>query len=835
MGLLWDRGRSVARHPVAVLVFLGLVTVVLALAIPRIGFGTSLEALIGEDDPRVEDNRAAQEIFGGEPMVILLTAEDDRTVAGLFAEENLTELRRLVQQLEESGSFPRILSPLDALEFGAAQIEVGPDLFAVARQRAEDVAAQEARVAGDGASAEAETVAAVGRRVDDALTEQAQRLGPVTETADESGLDDPFVAENPAFVDLVVFEDASRETVRSALVDVFPDPTHAVIVARFPPNIDLDRQAAGVGDLEAIVAAADFDGFTVTGGGPASIVRDLNDYLRSGLATLGAAALIVMALVLWFVFRVRWRLLSLGVVLIGSVWSFGIIALSGVPLSIITISGLPILIGIGVDFSIQVQSRLDEELEQGASIGDAVGTVWSRLLPALAVAMLSAVLGFVALQVSASQAIREFGVLLAVGIAAMFVVGVLFPVAVLVCREERWPAPVEGDQDGVLGRWAARLARSGLAVFWPLVVGSAVVIVIGLSLNDSTPIQTDAEEWVPADNQRLQDLGVVRDATGWSSELSFVIEAQDVTDPEVVAWMSEFVATELERHPGSLARGNSLPRVAEAVTGLPAGAEEVEVLIGSAHDPRPVHDVTPSAILDTFVTADETRANVVFQIGRVELSDLRGLIEEIERDLDPPPGVEVSLVPPEGVEVTTAGLAIVGTSVVRTFEANRSLLTWVALGAVAAWLAVAYHRPARVILPLVPVMVAVGMSAIVTTVMGVQLSPMTALTGPLIIATCTEFAVLIMARYSEERAAGHDPAVAVHVGVARIGRAFMASGLTTVGGFAVLAFSSYPLLRDFGVLVAVNVVVALLSALVVLPSLLVRFDRWVVPGGDVDA
>ena len=162
---------------------------------------------------------------------------------------------------------------------------------------------------------------------------------------------------------------------RSALADVFPDPTHAVIVARFPPNIDLDRQAAGVGDLEAIVAAADFDGFTVTGGGPASIVRDLNDYLRSGLATLGAAALIVMALVLWFVFRVRWRLLSLGVVLLGSVWSFGIIALSGVPLSIITISGLPILIGIGVDLSIQVQSRLDEELEQGASIGDAVGTV----------------------------------------------------------------------------------------------------------------------------------------------------------------------------------------------------------------------------------------------------------------------------------------------------------------------------------------------------------------------------------------------------------------------------------------------------------------------------
>ena len=58
--------------------------------------------------------------------------------------------------------------------------------------------------------------------------------------------------------------------------------------------------------------------------------------------------------------------------------------------------------------------------------------------------------------------------------------------------------------------------------------------------------------------------------------------------------------------------------------------------------------------------------------------------------------------------------------------------------------------------------------------------------------------------------------------------------LTAIAGVAVLSFSSLPLLRDFGQIVAMNVAVALLSALVVLPPMLVWADQskrgWVSRG-----
>ena len=91
---------------------------------------------------------------------------------------------------------------------------------------------------------------------------------------------------------------------------------------------------------------------------------------------------------------------------------------------------------------------------------------------------------------------------------------------------------------------------------------------------------------------------------------------------------------------------------------------------------------------------------------------------------------------------------------------------------------------------------------------------------------------LILLRYVEERRRGYEPREAVDVAASRTGRAFVVSGLTAIAGIAVLSFSSLPLLRDFGRIVAMNVAIALLSALVVLPPLLVWADKrnWVSRG-----
>ena len=127
----------------------------------------------------------------------------------------------------------------------------------------------------------------------------------------------------------------------------------------------------------------------------------------------------------------------------------------------------------------------------------------------------------------------------------------------------------------------------------------------------------------------------------------------------------------------------------------------------------------------------------------------------------------------------------------------------------------------RAVLSLVPVIIAVGAVSIVAYIFSLKLSPMTAVAGPLVVAICTEFTSLILLRFVEERGRGRTPREAMNVTSARSGRAFIVSALTAVSGIAVMATSSMPLLRGFGIIVAMNVVVALLCALVILPPILV--------------
>jgi len=116
---------------------------------------------------------------------------------------------------------------------------------------------------------------------------------------------------------------------------------------------------------------------------------------------------------------------------------------------------------------------------------------------------------------------------------------------------------------------------------------------------------------------------------------------------------------------------------------------------------------------------------------------------------------------------------------------------------------------------------ATGWSSLVLWVTGVPLNPMSATLGALVIAIATEFSVLISARYHEERARGGTMGEALRRTYARTGAAVMASGITAIAGFAVLAFTDIRMLRDFGLVTVLDLAVALLGVLLVLPAALV--------------
>jgi len=208
---------------------------------------------------------------------------------------------------------------------------------------------------------------------------------------------------------------------------------------------------------------------------------------------------------------------------------------------------------------------------------------------------------------------------------------------------------------------------------------------------------------------------------------------------------------------------------------------------------------------------------LAFGIKLMSLERQKRVIDVMRSELHPPPGVTARV----------AGLPVLGA------EANAALSSPVRrLGTLLAGLLVvalallAVHRRwERAWVPLVPIALAAGWSALVLFCIGVPMNPMSATLSTLVIAISTEFSVLLVARYREDRAAGLESREALRRTYASTGAAVLASGVTAIAGFAVLAFSDVRMLQEFGIVTVVDLSVSLLGVLAVLPAVLVLAER----------
>ncbi len=115
---------------------------------------------------------------------------------------------------------------------------------------------------------------------------------------------------------------------------------------------------------------------------------------------------------------------------VGVIWAFGLAGYVHIPLTLATIAGLPVMLGIGIDYAIQMHSRIEEEVVVDRA-DHPIQEASRNLGPALLVVTFDAIFAFLALRFARVPMIRQFGLLLAVGIAVICVCSIILPLAIL--------------------------------------------------------------------------------------------------------------------------------------------------------------------------------------------------------------------------------------------------------------------------------------------------------------------------------------------------------------------------------------------------------------------
>ncbi|MDP4645718.1 MAG: protein translocase subunit SecD, partial [Akkermansiaceae bacterium] len=142
-------------------------------------------------------------------------------------------------------------------------------------------------------------------------------------------------------------------------------------------------------------------------------------FVKQGIFS-GLAGLAITAIFIFIYYRMA-GVVALVALVINAVILFGVMAMFGFTFSLPGIAGLILTIGIAVDANVLIYERLREEIENGKSLKNAIGSAYDKAFSSILDANLTTLIACVILIAMASGSVKGFALTLTIGLlASMF-------------------------------------------------------------------------------------------------------------------------------------------------------------------------------------------------------------------------------------------------------------------------------------------------------------------------------------------------------------------------------------------------------------------------------
>jgi hypothetical protein len=537
---------------------------------------------------------------------------------------------------------------------------------------------------------------------------------------------------------------------------------------------------------------------------------------------LFAAALVVIVVLVVLIMRGTLRrtrrvAFPLVTTLLSVLAMTGMMGYVGFDFNAVMLTVLPVALGLGIDYGLQIQTRYVEERRDGATSVTAAATAARTAGRAVALALGTTLVGLGSLLVAEVPPVRQFGATTAFSVLVSMVLSTTLLVALLVefdggrpeTDASRFDAPSDDARSGLassfqaLGRLVSRRPLLVLLVLGGLVAGGAAAY-------PAVDTKTDMLDYWP-DVEERQDIERTEDTLLSPNILYVVVEAEDAYTRETFLEIREF-QRELEVHeevvtPMSAVRGMEITSHDE----IPEGAAFERNLAKRAKvDRPPTLAKTPADHPDRVVV-------------QVFVRDIAG---ETEREVIDYVKQTANATLPDTADARVTGEMVINRNVIENVTAGLNQTTLVSFLAGAVFLAVAVRSLRESVLLVGGVaaatlaMVAGGMY-----LLGVPWNPLTVTTAAIVLGIGVDYGVHIYERFREEVADGATVTNAVQTAVRQKSQPVLGSGATTMLGFGMLVISDFPVLSNFGLAIGLAMGLALLAAFVLLPALVALLGR----------
>lgn len=598
---------------------------------------------------------------------------------------------------------------------------------------------------------------------------------------------------------------------RSIFSDVIVDENHSMMIVKLQGNLEDEYKDKIYDDISSSLEQEEFSNISYIVSGKPVLDSSLRSEMKTNMKIMVGMAVALMFIILLIVFKIRWRVLSLGIIFVSVIATLGFMGTIDVPMTMVSMAVFPILIGLGIDYSIQFQNRYEEEKSARvtlAQIGKAVG-----------IAVLATVLGFISLYASPVPMIQDFGKMLTIGVIISFIGSIFLLIPILHLRDlfdkqTNKEIKIIDDKPTIIDRILNTSTRFVVKYSILIIVISIVVASMGVVADGKVGVETDIETFMPQDMAALDDIHKIRGIVGSTNQMAIYMEGEDILTEENILWMNNTVNSIQDRFSDIVVDVKSIDNIVSNVSAesdIPFN-RYVEI----------IKDL-PKEQSKMFLNDEQNKSVILMNIKHLSTEELQVFVNDLKDNLDD-----------TTMDVYVTGKSALDVEMVKGLTDGRVKMTILGIGLVFLVLLLIYRSVIKAFIPVFPIILIVGMSGGIMYLLNLNYTPITATLGALVLGMGTEMTIMLLERYVEERKSGKHKLEAMLITVTMIGKATVASGLTTIGGFSVLMTSKFVILKDFGLMTVINISLALLSTFIILPAVLILLDKFIVKEKEIE-
>ena len=537
-------------------------------------------------------------------------------------------------------------------------------------------------------------------------------------------------------------------------------------------------------------------------------------------------ALAVTSLIFFFFFRsIRATMITLLVVTIGVIWAFGFIGLFRYEISVLMALIPPLIIVIGVPNAIFLINKYQQEVKKHGNQAKSLQRVISKVGNATLMTNVTTASGFATFIFTKSQLLKEFGIIASINIIGIFLIA-LFVIPIVYSfmplPKEKHLKHLERKWIEVFVKWMESIVRNHRIAVYATTIILIIVSMIGIF---TIKVSGSLIEDMPKGKQFFKDIVFFEEEFGGIMPLEIIIDTKKengVMNLGTLKRMNEFEETidEIPQLSKPISVLNIVKYSKQAFYGgnpkfyqLPTNQEKNWILSYAKNA------TSNTNLLDSYVDSTGRYARITTFMKDIGTDKMEVIEERLQQKID-------KEFPKENYSVTMTGKALVFLKGTNYLIHNLVISLSLAIFLIAIFMAFLFRSFKMILISLIPNIFPLLITAGLMGYLGIPIKPSTILVFSIAFGISVDDTIHFLAKYRQELKANNwRIKQSVYNALRETGVSMLYTSIVLFFGFLVFTASSFGGTIALGGLVSVTLLFAMVSNLLLLPSLLLSLEK----------